>query len=64
MAQAALGLHAAPAAYSRRLFSFFDTSADGRISYVEVVQGLALLSPATSAEEKVKLALSTCPLQR
>lgn len=56
----ALSLEDAPRAYASRLFSFFDTSGDGEISYAEVVQGLALLSPQTSAEEKVKLAFLLC----
>ena len=38
-----------------RLYGFFDTDGSGTISYVEFVQGLALLSPSTSAAEKVRL---------
>jgi len=59
---AALGLQDASPKYAARLFSFFDADGSGAISYVEFVQGLALLSPNASAEEKVKAAFLLCDL--
>ena len=59
---AALGLQDAPAGYVQRLFSFFDADGAGDISFAELVQGLAVLSPSCSMEEKLKLAFLTCDM--
>ena len=60
--RAALALEQASAAYVARLFGFFDADGSGAISYVEFLQGLALLSPSTSRDEKAKLAFLLCDL--
>jgi lysophosphatidylcholine acyltransferase/lyso-PAF acetyltransferase len=57
---AALDLTSAAPGYAERLFSFFDADGSGAISYAEFVQGLALISPHTSSDEKVKLAFLLC----
>ena len=56
----ALQLKDASPAWVKRLFSFFDSDDGGSISYAEFVQGLAILSPSTSADEKIKLAFLLC----
>ena len=58
----ALGLEGAEEAYVAQLFAFFDVDGSGAISYAEFVQGLALLSPSTSKEEKIKLSFLLCDL--
>ena len=60
--RAALSLEQASTAWVARLFSFFDGDGSGHISYAEFVQGLAILSPSTSPEEKIKLAFLLCDL--
>ena len=60
--RSALSLQQASTAWVTRLFSFFDGDGSGAISYAEFVQGLAILSPSTSPEEKVKLAFLLCDL--
>jgi len=52
----ALGLENVDGRYARRLFQFFNVEGTGAISFAEVVQGLALLSPECSVEDKMKLA--------
>ena len=56
----ALDLKDAAPGYAARLFSFFDADGSGAISYAEFVNGLAMISPETTADEKVKLAFLLC----
>jgi len=58
----ALDLAGAAPGYARRLFRLFDTDESGSLSFAELTQGLAVLSPNCEPLDRLKLAFITCDL--